>query len=466
AGPVRRRAALAAGAVAVLAPVGIVGWDQLARVKQVTAFEDAGMNFKYGGLTTGPGLPYYLFAVLPDVFPDLIPGGGRFEAFGFVDDGQELPVGFARQVVGFQQVTPNCAMCHVATYRVAPDSAPVVVPGAPGSVDITAFNRFLWAVVEDDRYRASVLLPAIEARFDPTFLERLTYRVVLLPAVRRGLRKQKRRAEWQDGRPSPGRGRIDAFSTLKYGVLDLPDDGTLGTSDMRALWRMKGEEGHRLHWAGVSPDGRQVDYMSLYATNLGGKRARVDNFERVRSYLAELPPPAFPFPVDGEAAARGEAVFGAVCAGCHVERQGEVTPLPEIRTDPELVGVWTDDLRDALMAIREGPFDFSALERTDGYVSVRLDGLWMRAPYLHNGSVPTLRHLLEPAAARPVTFQRGSDVYDPDWMGFVWEGALADADRGAPYDTRLRGNGNAGHEYGVDLTPAQKRDLVEYLKTL
>ena len=457
---------MAVVAVALLGLMGFVAWDQLARVKEVTAFEDAELNFKYGGLTTGPGVPYYLFAVLPDVFPDLIPGRGGFEAFGLVDEGRDVPVGFARQTVGFQQVTPNCAMCHVATYRVAPDSAPVVVPGAPGRFDVTAFDRFLWAVVEDDRFRASVLLPAIEARFDPTFLERLSYRAVLLPLVRRGLREQKRRSQWEQVRPAPGWGRIDAFNTLKYDVLELPEDGTLGTSDMRALWQMRAQEGQRLHWAGVSADRRQVDYMSLYATNLGVKHARVATFERVRAYLDELEPPAFPFPVDDASAARGEAVFAAACAGCHVGRQGQVTPLPEVGTDPELQGVWTDELRDALLAVDGGPFDFSALQQTDGYVNVPLDGIWMRAPYLHNGSVPTLRHLLEPASGRPVTFQRGSDVYDPGWMGFAWEAPLGGSDPGPPFDTRLRGNSNTGHEYGVALTPAQKRDLIEYLKTM
>ena len=68
------------------------------------------------------------------------------------------------------------------------------------------------------------------------------------------------------------------------------------------------------------------------------------------------------------------------------------------------------------------------------------------APYLHNGSVPTLRALLDPAARRPVSFPLGA-------AGFV-------------LDTRIPGNGNQGHEFGTTLTPAEKDDLVAFLESL
>ena len=100
-----------------------------------------------------------------------------------------------------------------------------------------------------------------------------------------------------------------------------------------------------------------------------------------------------------------------------------------------------------------------------GYQSPPLDGVWMRAPYLHNGSVPTLRDLLAPVPARPKTFYRGYDVYDPANVGFVTAGF--DTKRlGWLHDTTERGNGNEGHLYGTTLSPAEKNSLLEYLKTL
>ncbi len=105
------------------------------------------------------------------------------------------------------------------------------------------------------------------------------------------------------------------------------------------------------------------------------------------------------------------------------------------------------------------------LIQNSGYCSPPLDGLWMRAPYLHNGSVPTLRDLLEPAERRPTTFYRGYDVYDPVYVGFIASGS--DAQRaGWRVDVTVRGNGNQGHIYGADLAAAEKQALLEYLKTL
>lgn len=104
-------------------------------------------------------------------------------------------------------------------------------------------------------------------------------------------------------------------------------------------------------------------------------------------------------------------------------------------------------------------------EPLSGYVAQFLDGIWLRAPYLHNGSVPTLADLLTPAAERPQSFWRGYDVYDPGRVGFIVQGAAAER-AGTHYDTTLRGNGNQGHEFGTALPEADKAALLEYLKTL
>src|SRR5712691_466454 len=80
------------------------------------------------------------------------------------------------------------------------------------------------------------------------------------------------------------------------------------------------------------------------------------------------------------------------------------------------------------------------------------------SPYLHHGSVRTMKELLTPPPARAKSFHRGSRQYDAVQMGYTDDG---------PYtlDTGSPGNSSAGHDYGTDLTDAQKRDLIEYLKT-
>src|SRR3546814_2980261 len=82
--------------------------------------------------------------------------------------------------------------------------------------------------------------------------------------------------------------------------------------------------------------------------------------------------------------------------------------------------------------------------------------LWLRAPDLHNGSVPTLRDLLEPPAQRPMVFWRGYDLYDPVDVGFVSQGPEAER-IGTRHDTRGRNNGNGGHLFGTQLPEAEDR---------
>ena len=100
-----------------------------------------------------------------------------------------------------------------------------------------------------------------------------------------------------------------------------------------------------------------------------------------------------------------------------------------------------------------------------GYVAQFLDGIWLRAPYLHNGSVPTLTDLLTPPAQRPQNFWRGYDVYDQTRVGFVVQGAAAET-AGTKFDTQLRGNSSAGHDFGTQLSADEKAALIEFLKTL
>ena len=93
------------------------------------------------------------------------------------------------------------------------------------------------------------------------------------------------------------------------------------------------------------------------------------------------------------------------------------------------------------------------------------DGIWLRAPYLHNGSVPTLRDLLNAPENRPPVFYRGNDVFDQTSVGFVSSVAEVEGRRFFRFDTTLPGNSADGHRYGLSLSAADKNALIEYLKT-
>jgi hypothetical protein len=98
----------------------------------------------------------------------------------------------------------------------------------------------------------------------------------------------------------------------------------------------------------------------------------------------------------------------------------------------------------------------------NSYKARPINGIWASAPYLHNGSVPSIYDLLLPAAQRPVTFYVGNIELDLVKVGHVY----SEAPNTSFYDTRLRGNSNAGHEYGTQLTDEERWALVEYVKNL
>ena len=104
----------------------------------------------------------------------------------------------------------------------------------------------------------------------------------------------------------------------------------------------------------------------------------------------------------------------------------------------------------------QSSFRFTHFRKTNGYANQPLDGIWARAPYLHNGSVPTLRDLLDEPAKRPGIFYR---------VGFVSEVPEENGRRFFRYDVSVPGNGNGGHTYGTALPDDDKRAVVEYLKT-
>ena len=103
----------------------------------------------------------------------------------------------------------------------------------------------------------------------------------------------------------------------------------------------------------------------------------------------------------------------------------------------------------------------------DGYVAPPLDGVWATAPYLHNGSVPDLRTLLN-SSLRPTFWQRSFDTSDYDYEAVGWRYELRSSGDGDKriYDTSLPGYGNQGHTFGDDLSDDQRRALIEYVKTL
>jgi hypothetical protein len=116
----------------------------------------------------------------------------------------------------------------------------------------------------------------------------------------------------------------------------------------------------------------------------------------------------------------------------------------------------------------------AALYKTDlppkpAYESRVMKGIWAAAPYLHNGSAPTLADLLKPPAQRPPAFAVGP-AYDLENVGlaktqskfnFIYK---TTADCGGKGDASA--NSRCGHNFGTQLNDHQKKAILEYLKSL
>jgi hypothetical protein len=152
---------------------------------------------------------------------------------------------------------------------------------------------------------------------------------------------------------------------------------------------------------------------------------------------------------------------------------------PELAGFPNWIGdVGTDRLRmnvfDAALAsaIQRSSYADAIKPRPgEGYAAVPLTGVWATAPYLHNGSVPSLAALLDPSL-RPGRFMVGGHALDWTTMGLrlAPDGSFPAGYR--PFstpqwvDTRQPGLGNGGHSFGSELNPEDRRALLEFLKLL
>jgi mono/diheme cytochrome c family protein len=462
------------------------------------------MRFMYGsiGAERDAGVPYWIMYVLPRVFPDKLPGrlgkppgAGGYAAFGLAwEPGHELPVGFTTKVIGFKRVAQNCAICHTASFRTKVAENPTYIPTGPDhTFNLEELFRFLVDCAKDPRFNADTLMAEITLSKpkDFSWIDGLIYRYILIPITKQQLMEREKQFAWIYRHTPPqqwpdwGRGRDDAMNLTKYFLTTSPMDDTLGPTDMPSVWNLKKYSSHagtRMNLAGDSWNARSViidSALGLLSKAPPSNHLFLQQIDWLEKYLSNYPAPKYPYPIDQPKAAAGKKVFDAQCAMCHwSNRTGTVLPVAEVGTDRERILSWNKDAAiRANNAVKSFGIERKGLVEANpyGYVASFLDGIWLRAPYLHNGSVPSLRDLLKPAAERPQMFYRGYDVYDPLDAGFVsqpdqatrlgikWDDVLRVA---TPYDVHMRSNGNFGHEFGVTLPQGDKDALIEYLKTL
>jgi hypothetical protein len=462
------------------------------------AYDDVAEHFKYGSIGSEPGgsllrlvggslPPYWVFRALPSICPEKLPGG--FASVGLLTEpGHDLPIGISRRRrLGVDQIGFNCALCHTGTVRDAPGATPRIVLGMPSQqLDLQPLIRFVLECSSDPRLtREAVLERSEETGGGPGLFERMLLRVGLLDRLKAQVTDLHTRIApvLSERVPDWGRGRVDTFNPYKaiqfnWPLDRLPTSELIGATDYPSLWNQKPRDGMQLHWDG---DNDSVDERNLSAAlGAGVTPVTVDHagIKRVRDWIWTLPPPRYPYPVDPARAAAGAPLYAAHCQSCHADnkfrdgvivpgtRVGRVVPITAIGTDPHRLDSYTDEFAANQYALYpDSPYRFTRFRKTEGYANHPLDGIWLRGPFLHNGSVPSLRALLDTPELRPKVFYRGYDVFDQQNVGFVSDVAQAAGQTFSRFDTSLPGNGNGGHVYGTALSDTDKAALVEYLKT-
>jgi hypothetical protein len=300
----------------------------------------------------------------------------------------------------------------------------------------------------------------------------------------------------------PGPGRIDAFGAARNllfpkdagkmqspvsfpFIWDVPD--TVQQSEANAVW---------IHYDGNTNSilerniGQALGMGAVFDPTNYKSTLRIENLHWLEVQTHKLSPPKWPVDVlgsiDETKAKAGEKIFNTMCRDCH---QNRLFDLTDVGTDPQRANSFgqpvasaggkpfplavkpiLDSLKarafldDGVSADDQKKMDApNVIWRATGqYLARPLTGAWATAPYLHNGSVPTLWHLLH-SDQRPGTFITGNPEFDPAKIGYVTTG------KGWTFDTSQPGNSNIGHagdKFGANLTEEQKAMLLEYLKTI
>lgn len=498
-----------------------VAADQPAKAKidpaQIPKWSADDLEFFLHGSMSTEVVPEKVLRAFIKIYPDLFPASDLAYLGLIPDPAFGWPIGFSRKTEvkhlgNLSAVGINCASCHIAQIHSA-GKEPLRILGATshfnvegffGSVLVSTFktsepasmklflaayfsNPALDAAWESQQAKITETMAAdpfgakdlasgdlheiapaeLELASDAGNLPQLSHSMLkLFHNIRAALHVPDQPPE--KAPPASGPGRNDAFGLLSASLLNRPQPyapikfGLVWDIDKRT-W---------VHWDGntKSPISRNLLASLGLGAPLHGHRGDLDfaTVKRQTDLSESIRPPKYPFAIDKAAAKRGETHFQNSCASCHggPESDKRLYSIADVGTDPRRAEVFTDKQAEGfnqflaqLEAVGYEPPKEFGVRSTGKYWAATLNGVWARSPYLHNGSVRTMQELLTSPGQRAKNFHRGSQEYDASQMGYTDAGAYV-------FDTSGEGNSNSGHDFGTKLSAEQRRDLMEYLKTL
>jgi len=264
------------------------------------------------------------------------------------------------------------------------------------------------------------------------------------------------------------------FRWSEKALLEVPAE--VIPTDVPAWWMLKKKNAMFYNGFGRGDFSRFLMASNLLTVNDTSESREVDaHFNDVLAYINSIKPPLYPEPVNKSLVRQGGILFVQNCSKCHGSygRDGKfpnlLIPESEIQTDSFLYKSnyqsyqFIEWFNNSWFAMGDHP---ARLEPFNGYIAPPLDGVWITAPYLHNGSVPDLETVLD-SKKRPRYWSRDFEkpIYDYNKLG--WKYQTHDSTQGTRvYNTDLPGYGNYGHTYGDKLTNKERKAVIEYLKTL
>lgn len=509
--------------------------DAPAAARGAAAFEGAGFSGLSMDALESHALPWRLVSAAlvldeqtrnPDRPANLETLSGVLARFGFLPKGEpvnrpdavraadrDMPFGFS-----YGELAPlwgtsvrvanlSCAACHAGvTYDAGglpkPDSVWLGMPNT--SLDLEAYTTGVFDALRHGIERSDALMETYDTLYPDTgWSERMTTQFLVLPLVRSRLSDlddADRPLPFPNGLP----GSTNGVAALKHktGVAlhkgDAGDNGIVSIPDLGYRhWRtsLLVDSSYSLpstdpfnptrigdltadHLEGLA---KITSFFTVPSMGVHPDKAirHVDEATDIFSFMADAYRPMdFPGAINTQMAIAGEAIFSRECAQCHGSydwRDGRpaLVSFPNWQGDVGTDALRADTFSAALAATFSGTIYASEMtvEPTGDYAAPPLTGLWASAPYLHNGSVPTLLDLLTPAS-RPATFMVGGHALDFDRVGLRLKagGTYPDGyepfSRAVLYDTSRPGQTNGGHRHGEALSPEQKQSLMEYLKLL
>ena len=247
-------------------------------------------------------------------------------------------------------------------------------------------------------------------------------------------------------------------------------------SDVPAWWLLKKKNAMFYNGFGRGDFGKFLMGSTLLTIRDTIHANNVDtHMPDVLAYIYKVEPPKYPKEIDEKLAKEGKTIFENSCSHCHGS-YGSNAQYPNLLIPESIIG--TDSLlnknnyqyTDLIEWYNRSWFskgDHPArLAPFNGYIAPPLDGVWITAPYFHNGSVPTIETVLN-SKLRPTYWTRDFDStkYDYEKLGWQFQTVLQPGNKYV-YNTQLPGYGNYGHYFGDQLTDGERKAVIEYLKSL